>query len=71
MSIINNKYKFIFVHVPKNGGTSITNFLSSYSTALDIEIGGTQIGELLQTSYIERYGISKHSTSLNLKKKSR
>jgi hypothetical protein len=67
MTIINNKYKFIFIHVPKNGGTSITNLLSSYSTPIDIEIGATNIGELLQPTYIKRYGISKHSTALKLK----
>jgi hypothetical protein len=66
MTIINNKHKFIFVHVPKNAGTSITNMLASFSTPIDIEIGGTQIGELLQPEYIKRYRISKHSTSFDL-----
>ena len=67
MTAINNKHKFIFIHIPKNGGTSIMKILSSYSTPIDVEIGGTQIGELLQPSYVERYGISKHSTALKLK----
>ena len=66
MTVINNKHKFIFVHVPKNAGTSITNLLASFSTPIDIEIGGTQMGELLQPEYIKRYGISKHSTSFAL-----
>ncbi|CAN1527438.1 Sulfotransferase [Burkholderiaceae bacterium] len=66
MTVINNKFKFIFVHVPKNAGTSITNLLASFSSPIDIEIGGTQIGELLQPEYIRRYGIAKHSTSFVL-----
>jgi hypothetical protein len=66
MTIINNKYKFIFVHIPKNAGTSITNFFALYNTPIDIEIGGTKIGELLQNEYKLRYGIHKHSTASNL-----
>lgn len=61
--IINNKYKFIFIHIPKNAGTSITNYFSNFNTPIDIEIGATKIGELLQSEYISRYGLSKHSTA--------
>lgn len=66
MTIINNRYKFIFVHVPKNAGTSVSNFLSQYSTPIDIEIGGTSFGELLQPKYREKFGIGKHTPAHKL-----
>jgi hypothetical protein len=62
MCIISNSKKFIFVHVPKCAGTSLTSYYSEYSTCQDIEIGGTQIGEILQPYFIKRFGLSKHST---------
>jgi len=68
MTVINNKYKIIFVHVPKNGGTSVTNFFSQISTPLDIEIGGSAFGEIIQSEFIKRYHISKHSPAKHLKK---
>ena len=66
--IINNTNNFIFIHVPKTGGTSITSLLSSINKVNDIEIGGTQIGELIQTHCVNKYGISKHTTSAVLRK---
>jgi hypothetical protein len=66
--IINNKYKFIFIHIPKNAGTSVTNLFSNFNTPIDIEIGGTKIGELLQPEYAKRYGLSKHSTASKVAK---
>lgn len=69
MAIINNRYKFIFIHVPKAAGTSITDYLSKYSSPIDIEIGGTKLGELIQTEFITRHGLSKHSTASELESK--
>lgn len=66
MTIINNKYKFIFVHIPKNAGTSISNFFSLYNSPVDIEIGGTKIGEILQAEYLSRFGIGKHAPAKKL-----
>jgi hypothetical protein len=60
--LINNTKKFIFIHIPKAAGTTVTHFFTEYSTCRDIEIGGTKIGELLQPHYRQRYGLSKHST---------
>lgn len=66
MAIINHSRKFIFVHVPKAAGTSVTNMLSKYTSYRDLEIGGTTFGEKIQSAFKKRFGISKHATSSNL-----
>lgn len=67
MSIINFTHDFVFVHIPKTAGTSITSTLSKYSQYCDIEIGGTVFGEEIQAPYRRRYGLSKHSTADRLR----
>lgn len=67
MSIINNSYKFIFVHVPKAAGTSVTNALSGLTNYCDLEIGGTHFGERVQGAYRDRFGLGKHSTASEIK----
>jgi len=63
MAIINNSFKFIFVHVPKAAGTSLTSVLSPYTNYCDLEIGGTHFGEQIQPAYKKRFGLTKHSTA--------
>jgi len=65
--IINNTHKFIFIHIPKNAGTSLSKFFSQYSNWCDIEIGGTQEGEILQPIYRKKYNLRKHSTAFEIK----
>jgi hypothetical protein len=65
--IINHTYKFIFVHVPKNAGTSVTQALSTLSSWRDQEIGGTQLGEALSAQYMKRFGMRKHSPASQIK----
>lgn len=67
MTIINNSHKFIFIHVPKAAGTSVTNILSKYTTYKDLEIGGTHFGEQIQPAYKKRFGISKHSPASGIR----
>jgi hypothetical protein len=67
LAIINSSKKFIFVHVPKAAGTSVTNALSKYTTIFDAEIGGTHFGESVQPFYKKRFGISKHSPASDIK----
>jgi hypothetical protein len=61
MSIINNSYRFIFVHVPKAAGTSVTAALSPLTNYCDLEIGGTAFGEAIQPAYQKRFELAKHS----------
>ncbi len=63
MAIINNTRDFLFIHVPKAAGTSVTEYYSQLSTVFDVELGGTKMGESLQEFYQRRYGVSKHSTA--------
>lgn len=68
MTIINNLHGFIFIHVPKAAGTTVTNSLSRYTTYKDLEIGGTHFGEQIQPAYKKRFGISKHSPASDIRK---
>lgn len=60
--IINNSRKFVFIHIPKSAGTTVTSYFAEFSTCRDIEIGGTLLGEQLQPYFLQRYGLGKHST---------
>lgn len=66
--IINNTFKFIFIHIPKSAGTSITSFLSKLTNWCDLEIGGTFFGEKIQPFYRERFGLSKHAPASLVRK---
>ncbi len=59
--IINHKYKFIFIHVPKCAGTSIKRALYPYSDEFDQFLGGHPDVPDSQG------GVHKHSTALELK----
>jgi hypothetical protein len=61
MTIINNTHKFIFIHIPKNAGTTINTLLSHYTYWIDVELGGTVHGEALAPLYLKRFGIGKHT----------
>ncbi len=65
--IINNSCQFIFVHVPKAAGSSLTNHLSKLSRYCDLEVGGTVLGEALQPEFRRRYGLSKHSRAMEIR----
>jgi hypothetical protein len=67
MCIINTTFGFVFVHVPKSAGTSVTSVLSKLSTVLDIEIGGSVFGEAIAPAYVQRHRISKHSPARELR----
>lgn len=67
MTIINHTYRFIFVHVPKAGGTSVTSALSALTNYCDQEVGGTAFGEKVQSAYRDRFGLAKHSTSAEIR----
>jgi hypothetical protein len=61
--IVNHSHKFIFVHVPKAAGTSVSELFSKFSAYSDLEVGGTELGEALQIAYKRRFGLTKHSTA--------
>jgi hypothetical protein len=61
MTVINNHHKFIFVHIPKSAGTTVTQVLSQYTTWRDLELGGTGFGENIARPYSRRFGLGKHA----------
>ena len=61
--ILNHEHRFLFIHVPKAAGTTITRALSPLTTFRDIEIGGTKYGEALQDLFASRFDLRKHSTA--------
>jgi len=61
--IVNHSHKFIFVHVPKAAGTSVSELFSKFSAYSDLEVGGTELGEALQNAFKRRFGLTKHSTA--------
>lgn len=65
--IIFNDEKKIYVHIPKNGGTSITKLLEPYLKWNDILLGGTAVGELFQDVWAPRFGLYKHSAPYEIK----
>ncbi|MEO0982071.1 MAG: sulfotransferase family 2 domain-containing protein [Pseudomonadota bacterium] len=67
MCLINNTFKFVFVHIPKCGGTSVCHALSPLTTLFDLEIGGTEFGEQYQKLCSERIRIWKHSNSRDIR----
>ena len=66
---ISNSKKFIFFHVPKCGGESITSALSNSSTFIDLEFGSTNFGVNLVNLFRPRYKVWKHSSASDIKKK--
>lgn len=65
--IINHTYKFVFIHIPKAAGTSLTNALSPLTKYRDQEIGGTHLGQKVGEYYAKRYGLRKHSTAVDIR----
>ena len=65
--IINHKYKFIFIHVPKCAGTSITKALYPYCDHHDTVLGGHADAP---EQIVEKDGfcIHKHSDAQEIKK---
>lgn len=61
--IYSTSRKFIFVHVPKTAGTTVTCELAKFTTFRDVELGGTEYGEKIQHHYGRRFGLRKHSTA--------
>ncbi len=66
--IISHSQKFIFVHIPKTAGTSITRYLDKYLSYQDLVVGSTKLGEIIQPYYQEKYKIGKHSPAKRIKK---
>jgi len=65
--IISNSHKFIFVHVMKTAGTSVSAAIDPCLRWNDVAIGGTRFGEQIQPPFRERFGLHKHSTACEIR----
>lgn len=66
--VISNHHKFIFVHIIKAAGTSITKELDKYLAWNDIMLGVTPLGDAMQWHYCKRFDLHKHSKAKEIKK---
>lgn len=66
--IISHSRKFVFIHVPKTAGTTLSTVLENLTTYKDIEIGSSELGSAYQIAYRKKFGINKHSTAAQVKK---
>lgn len=66
MCIVNHTRRFIFVHVPKSAGTTVSEVLSRLTTYRDQEIGATAFGQAINRPYAQRFGLRKHCTASEL-----
>ena len=65
--IISHKYKFIFIHIPKCAGTSITKTLVPMLGEHDLVLGCTTEGETLHAENLKKGGLTKHSTAQQIR----
>ncbi len=65
MTIVNPTYGFIFVHVPKTGGTSVKDHLFSYEQGTGICIQRTRDAEQLRAN--SGIALNKHSTAVQIR----
>ena len=66
--LIYNSKKFIFVHIQKCAGSSITQALDQFLQWNDIQSGGTLYGENIQKYYRQKFGLHKHSQAREIKR---
>ncbi|MEL6439224.1 MAG: sulfotransferase family 2 domain-containing protein [Cyanobacteria bacterium J06621_8] len=65
--IISHSKKFIFIHIQKTAGTSVTRYLNNYLNYQDMIVGGTKYGEKIQPLIKERFKMHKHSNAQSIK----
>ena len=66
--IISNSRRFIFIHVPKTAGTSVTNLFEPDLRWNDLVLGGSEFGERIQLAYRERFGLFKHAKARDVRR---
>ncbi|MBY0569551.1 MAG: sulfotransferase family protein [Hyphomonadaceae bacterium] len=61
MCIVSLSHGFVFIHVPKSGGSSVASALSALTTWRDLELGVSEFGEAIAGPYRQRFGLHKHA----------
>lgn len=65
--IISRSRKFVFVHIHKTAGESITTALAGQLGRGDLVIGSTPLGKLRNIWYKRKYGLEKHSPAARIR----
>ena len=63
---ISNSRRFIFIHITKAAGTSITAALDQSMAWNDLVLGSTPLGVDLQKHYLSRFKLQKHSRAIEV-----
>lgn len=68
--IIDNFFKFVFIHVPKNAGTYAARYFGNRLTSADVNLGipANQTNEGYLDYFIKVHGLTKHSTYMAIEK---
>ena len=64
--IWSERRNFCLVHIPKTGGSSLSNAYARVMYFSDVMLGGPAFAEQLQPIYQKRFGLQKHSTARNI-----
>jgi len=66
--IISNSQKYVFIHINKSAGTSVTNALAEQLSWNDLALGLPPMTGKLEARYREKYGLYKHCTALEVRR---
>lgn len=62
--IISHSKQFVFVHIKKNAGTTITKYLDKHITYQDIVLGCTKFGNSILPFYRKRIVKNKFASDI-------
>lgn len=64
--IISNSKHFIFIHIHKCGGTSISKMFEPELKWQDFMTGGSRYGEAMSEAWGNKWGLRKHATAMQI-----